>query len=132
MDAITKACARLDYARDCVMLDYMSTLPKHLAIMSPHLIDGGQLPCKIDIKYKWIPQRCIKCKILGRVVSMCPLLKKAGGGQVPVAVYEKKISQHLSLTRVRWQLIVMVSVLTRLLTLTLLVNRENEFQPHKI
>ncbi|KAL0455412.1 UNVERIFIED_CONTAM: hypothetical protein Slati_0880400 [Sesamum latifolium] len=29
-DSITKTCTRLDFARVCVMLDYSSTLPKHL------------------------------------------------------------------------------------------------------
>ncbi|KAK4384719.1 putative ribonuclease H protein [Sesamum angolense] len=38
-DGITKECSRLDYARVCVMLDYNSTLPKHLVVISPVLRD---------------------------------------------------------------------------------------------
>ncbi|KAL0283711.1 UNVERIFIED_CONTAM: hypothetical protein Sangu_2871400 [Sesamum angustifolium] len=36
-DKITTDCSRLDYARVCVMLDYNSTLPKHIVVMSPML-----------------------------------------------------------------------------------------------
>ncbi|KAL0310434.1 UNVERIFIED_CONTAM: hypothetical protein Scaly_2928700 [Sesamum calycinum] len=39
-DKITTDCSRLDYARVCVMLDYNSTLPKHLVVMHPMLRDG--------------------------------------------------------------------------------------------
>ncbi|KAL0295814.1 UNVERIFIED_CONTAM: hypothetical protein Scaly_3087100, partial [Sesamum calycinum] len=34
-DKITKTCSRLDFARVCVILDYNSTLPKHLVVISP-------------------------------------------------------------------------------------------------
>ncbi|KAL0294586.1 UNVERIFIED_CONTAM: hypothetical protein Sradi_6881300 [Sesamum radiatum] len=39
-DVITKACMRLDFARVCVMLDYHSTLPKHVIVISPR--DDGR------------------------------------------------------------------------------------------
>ncbi|KAL0308169.1 UNVERIFIED_CONTAM: Retrovirus-related Pol polyprotein from type-2 retrotransposable element R2DM, partial [Sesamum angustifolium] len=39
-DKITKNCSRIDYARICVMLDYNSTLPKHLIVMNPLMQEG--------------------------------------------------------------------------------------------
>ncbi|KAL0444844.1 UNVERIFIED_CONTAM: hypothetical protein Slati_2207100 [Sesamum latifolium] len=48
-DAITKACTRLDFARVCVMLDYHSTLPKHIVVMSPSE-DGLEIPCRVDVE----------------------------------------------------------------------------------
>ncbi|KAL2243447.1 UNVERIFIED_CONTAM: hypothetical protein Sindi_0462700 [Sesamum indicum] len=41
LDAITRACTRLDFARVCVMLDISSKLPKHIIMMSPDE-DGGE------------------------------------------------------------------------------------------
>ncbi|KAL0300289.1 UNVERIFIED_CONTAM: hypothetical protein Scaly_3051800, partial [Sesamum calycinum] len=56
-DGITKECSRLDYARVCVMLNYKSTLPKHLIVISPILRDGKEDPKRVDIEYEWLPQR---------------------------------------------------------------------------
>ncbi|KAK4381921.1 putative mitochondrial protein [Sesamum angolense] len=56
-DKITRQCLRLDFARMCVMLDYNSTLPKHLVVISPHLIDGKEIPIRVDVEYEWLPQR---------------------------------------------------------------------------
>ncbi|KAL2248510.1 UNVERIFIED_CONTAM: hypothetical protein Sindi_2703300 [Sesamum indicum] len=41
LDAITRACTRLDFARVCVMLDISSKLPKHIIMMTPDE-DGGE------------------------------------------------------------------------------------------
>ncbi|KAL0295049.1 UNVERIFIED_CONTAM: hypothetical protein Sradi_6854700 [Sesamum radiatum] len=71
-DKITKLCLRLDYARVCVMLDYHSTLPKHLVILSPNLREGHEVPLKVDIEYEWLPQRCTLCCSLGHKVANCP------------------------------------------------------------
>ncbi|KAL0445010.1 UNVERIFIED_CONTAM: hypothetical protein Slati_2223700 [Sesamum latifolium] len=40
-DSITTACTRLDFARVCVMLDYDSTLPKHIVVVTP-MVDGSE------------------------------------------------------------------------------------------
>ncbi|KAL0428128.1 UNVERIFIED_CONTAM: hypothetical protein Slati_2987600 [Sesamum latifolium] len=48
LDAIIKACRRLDFARVCVMLDFNSTLPKHLVVLVPR-DDGSETPCLVDI-----------------------------------------------------------------------------------
>ncbi|KAL0295718.1 UNVERIFIED_CONTAM: hypothetical protein Sangu_3187700 [Sesamum angustifolium] len=71
-DAVTKQCSRLDYARVCVMLDYNSTLPKHLVIISPLLRDGKEVPVRVDIEYEWLPQRCKDCQSLGHNAVSCP------------------------------------------------------------
>ncbi|KAL0444889.1 UNVERIFIED_CONTAM: hypothetical protein Slati_2211600 [Sesamum latifolium] len=61
-DVITKAGTRLDYARVCVLIDFSSTLPKHLIILAPDE-DGGEHPCCVDIdmngcrKNVWIVER---------------------------------------------------------------------------
>ncbi|KAL0299868.1 UNVERIFIED_CONTAM: hypothetical protein Sangu_3150700 [Sesamum angustifolium] len=56
-DGITKDCSRLDFARVCVMLDFNSTLPKHLVVISPVLRNGKEDPKRIDVEYEWLPQR---------------------------------------------------------------------------
>ncbi|KAL0290885.1 UNVERIFIED_CONTAM: hypothetical protein Sradi_7039600 [Sesamum radiatum] len=63
-DAITKACTRLDFARVCVMLDYHSTLLKHIVVMSPSE-DSLEIPCRVDVEYEWIPSKCTQCCSLG-------------------------------------------------------------------
>ncbi|KAL0282002.1 UNVERIFIED_CONTAM: hypothetical protein Sangu_2977300 [Sesamum angustifolium] len=54
-DGITKECSGLDYARVCVMLDYNSTLPKHLVVISPVLRNGREDPKRVDVEYEWLP-----------------------------------------------------------------------------
>ncbi|KAL0287522.1 UNVERIFIED_CONTAM: hypothetical protein Sradi_7123900 [Sesamum radiatum] len=54
LDAITRACTRLDFARVCVMLDIGSKLPKHIVIMIPRE-DGSEAACKVDVEYEWLP-----------------------------------------------------------------------------
>ncbi|KAL0309303.1 UNVERIFIED_CONTAM: hypothetical protein Sradi_5872600 [Sesamum radiatum] len=75
-DKITKNCSRIDYARVCVMLDYNSTLPKHLIVMNPLMQEGHEVPVKIDIEYEWLPQRCKTCCSLGHTARTCPDNKK--------------------------------------------------------
>ncbi|KAL0305370.1 UNVERIFIED_CONTAM: hypothetical protein Scaly_2987600 [Sesamum calycinum] len=71
-DGITRECSRLDFARVCVMLDYNSTLPKHLILISPFLRDGKEDPRRVDIEYEWLPLRCKNCCSLGHIASSCP------------------------------------------------------------
>ncbi|KAL0455390.1 UNVERIFIED_CONTAM: LINE-1 reverse transcriptase [Sesamum latifolium] len=54
LDAITKAGTRLNFARVCVMVDFNSTLPKHLVVMFSGE-DGGEQPFRVDIEYEWKP-----------------------------------------------------------------------------
>ncbi|KAL0287399.1 UNVERIFIED_CONTAM: hypothetical protein Scaly_2765900 [Sesamum calycinum] len=90
-DGITKECSRLDYARVCVMLNYKSTLPKHLIVISPILRDGKEDPKRVDIEYEWLPQRCKSCCSLGHVASTCPDSKKTSQGP-PITIFVKKQS----------------------------------------
>ncbi|KAL0282461.1 UNVERIFIED_CONTAM: hypothetical protein Sradi_7260100 [Sesamum radiatum] len=78
-----------DYARVCVMLDYNSTLPKHLVVMHPMLRDGKEFPTRIDVEYEWLPQRCKQCCSLGHIAQACPENKKVPHG-APVTVFVKK------------------------------------------
>ncbi|KAL0286242.1 UNVERIFIED_CONTAM: hypothetical protein Sangu_2741500 [Sesamum angustifolium] len=71
-DGITKDCSRLDFARVCVMLDFNSTLPKHLVVISPVLRNGKEDPKRIDVEYEWLPQRCKSCCSLGHGPANCP------------------------------------------------------------
>ncbi|KAL2252986.1 UNVERIFIED_CONTAM: hypothetical protein Sindi_0093300 [Sesamum indicum] len=73
-DAITRACTRLDFARVCVMLDVNSKMPKHIIIMTPDE-EGGEVPCKIDVQYEWLPPRCTNCMTLGHSVKECTVNK---------------------------------------------------------
>ncbi|KAL0444850.1 UNVERIFIED_CONTAM: hypothetical protein Slati_2207700 [Sesamum latifolium] len=86
-DAITKACTRLDFARVCVMLDYHSTLPKHIVVMSPSE-DGLEIPCRVDMEYEWIPSKCTQCCSLGHSTAVCPTNRKPS--KPPVKVYVSK------------------------------------------
>ncbi|KAL0294383.1 UNVERIFIED_CONTAM: hypothetical protein Sangu_3220100 [Sesamum angustifolium] len=88
-DTVTKQCSRLDYARVCVMLDYNSTLPKHLVIISPIPRDGKEVPVRVDIDYEWLPQRCKECQSLGHNANSCPDKKKLNFTK-PVEVYVQK------------------------------------------
>ncbi|KAL2226603.1 UNVERIFIED_CONTAM: hypothetical protein Sindi_2019000, partial [Sesamum indicum] len=53
-DTITRACTRLDFAHVCVMIDITHKLTKHIIVMVLKE-DGGEIPCKIDIEYEWLP-----------------------------------------------------------------------------
>ncbi|KAL0455510.1 UNVERIFIED_CONTAM: hypothetical protein Slati_0890200 [Sesamum latifolium] len=86
-DVITKACTSLDFACVCVMLDYNSTLPKHIVVMSPRE-DGIDIPCRVDIEYDWIPSKCTTCCSLGHSTSVCPTNRKPS--KPPVKVYVPK------------------------------------------
>ncbi|KAL2252823.1 UNVERIFIED_CONTAM: hypothetical protein Sindi_0077000 [Sesamum indicum] len=86
-DAITRACTRLDFARVCVMLDVTSNSPKHIIIMNPDE-DGGESPCKVDVEYEWLPQKCNSCMTLGHSAKDC-VLNKPKPVKPPIAVYAK-------------------------------------------
>ncbi|KAL2237709.1 UNVERIFIED_CONTAM: hypothetical protein Sindi_0962600 [Sesamum indicum] len=85
-DAITRACTRLDFARVCVMLDINAELPKHLVIMSP-TEEGGEIACKVDVEYEWLPPKCTTCMSLGHATKDCPSMKVP---KPPVNVYVQK------------------------------------------
>ncbi|KAL2235639.1 UNVERIFIED_CONTAM: hypothetical protein Sindi_1296100 [Sesamum indicum] len=73
-DAITRACTRLDFARVCVMLDVNSKVPKYIIIMTPDE-EEGELPCKIDVVYEWLPPRCTSCMTMGHSAKECTINK---------------------------------------------------------
>ncbi|KAK4383780.1 hypothetical protein Sango_2743400 [Sesamum angolense] len=91
LDAITRACTRLDFARVCVMLDISSKLPRHVIIMIP-LENGGESACKVDVEYEWLPSKCTSCHSLGHVTSACVLHKPP---KPAIAVYVQK-SKHVA------------------------------------
>ncbi|KAL0444841.1 UNVERIFIED_CONTAM: hypothetical protein Slati_2206800 [Sesamum latifolium] len=80
-DAITKTCTRLDFARVCVMVDFHSTLPRHLVVM----VVNSRI---CDIEYEWVPSKCLTCHSLGHSTAGCPSTKKTA--KPPVAVYVQK------------------------------------------
>ncbi|KAL2250083.1 UNVERIFIED_CONTAM: hypothetical protein Sindi_2482000 [Sesamum indicum] len=88
-DAIMRACTRLDFARVCVMLDVNSKMPKHIIIMTPDE-EGGELPCKIDVEYEWLPPRCTSCMTLGHSAKECTV-NKPKSIKPPVNVYVPKV-----------------------------------------
>ncbi|KAL0449165.1 UNVERIFIED_CONTAM: hypothetical protein Slati_1472900 [Sesamum latifolium] len=87
LDAITKACTRLNFARVCVMLDVSSTLPKHIVILAPTK-DGGEVPCRVDVEYEWIPPKCKECRFLGHRMADCT--NKPKSTKPLIAVYVKR------------------------------------------
>ncbi|KAL2235481.1 UNVERIFIED_CONTAM: hypothetical protein Sindi_1280300 [Sesamum indicum] len=88
-DAITRACTRLDFARVCVMLDVRSTLPKHIIIMTLDE-ERGEILCKIDVEYEWIPPKCTSCMTLGHSAKDCALNKPSKPIKPLVAIYVPK------------------------------------------
>ncbi|KAL0416856.1 UNVERIFIED_CONTAM: hypothetical protein Slati_3517500 [Sesamum latifolium] len=83
-DAITATCTRLNFAHVCVMLDISSMLPKQIVIMVPK-DDGGEVPCKIDVEYEWVPPKCVHCSSLGHSTAACPTSKPVT--KPPISVY---------------------------------------------
>ncbi|KAL2235707.1 UNVERIFIED_CONTAM: hypothetical protein Sindi_1302900 [Sesamum indicum] len=96
-DAITRACTRLDFARVCVMVDVTSNLPKHIIIMNPDE-DGGVSPCKVDVEYEWLPQKCNNCMTLGHSAKDC-VLNKPKPVKPPIVVYVPKVGTLQEPTR---------------------------------
>ncbi|KAL0416501.1 UNVERIFIED_CONTAM: hypothetical protein Slati_3482000 [Sesamum latifolium] len=99
-DAITKARTRLDFACICILLDISSKPPRHVIIMA-RKEDGGEVPCKVDVEYEWIPPKCVKCMCLGHSTGSCSMTKTTM--KLPVAVFvQKSIVNHdkLSSTKV--------------------------------
>ncbi|KAL2230765.1 UNVERIFIED_CONTAM: hypothetical protein Sindi_1670900 [Sesamum indicum] len=88
-DAITRACTRLYFARVCIMLDVNSKMPNHVIIMTPDE-EGGELPCKIDVEYEWLPPRCTSCMTLGHSAKECTV-NKPKSIMPPVNVYVPKV-----------------------------------------
>ncbi|XP_011075697.1 uncharacterized protein LOC105160128 [Sesamum indicum] len=84
-DAITRACTRLDFAHVCVMLDVSSKLPKHIIIMMPKE-EGGEITCKIDVEYEWLPPKCTSCMTLGHMAKVCAFTKPSNPAIPPVSV----------------------------------------------
>ncbi|KAL2240833.1 UNVERIFIED_CONTAM: hypothetical protein Sindi_0724500 [Sesamum indicum] len=80
-DAITRACTRLDFARVCVMLDVSSKLP-----MMPNE-EGGEIPCKIDVEYEWLPPKCKSCMTLGHTTKVCSFTKLSKPAKPLVSIY---------------------------------------------
>ncbi|KAL0378737.1 UNVERIFIED_CONTAM: hypothetical protein Sradi_3179200 [Sesamum radiatum] len=87
-DAITRACTRLDIARVCVMLDISSKLPKHILMAD----DGSEVPCKVDVKYEWVPPKCKQCLSLGHTAFACLVKKQTV--KPPVSVFCSKEEQQ--------------------------------------
>ncbi|KAK4381920.1 hypothetical protein Sango_2921200 [Sesamum angolense] len=97
-DGITKDCSRLDFARVCVMLDFNSTLPKHLVVISPVLRNGKEDPKRIDVEYEWLPQQCKNCCSLGHVSATCPAnMKKTIA--LPITIFVQKQTPQKDLTQ---------------------------------
>ncbi|KAL0381645.1 UNVERIFIED_CONTAM: hypothetical protein Sangu_0228800 [Sesamum angustifolium] len=86
LDAITRACTRLDFARVCVMLNVSSKLPKYIVIMMPNEL-GGKSACKVDVEYEWLPPKCTGCTSLGHITKECPLTKSV---KPAVSIYVRK------------------------------------------
>ncbi|KAK4384266.1 hypothetical protein Sango_3078000 [Sesamum angolense] len=89
-DAITRACTRLDFARECIMLNVSLKLPKHTVIMMPNEL-GGESACKVDVEYEWLPPKCTGCSSLSHSSKECPLSKPT---KPAVSIYVRKTVVH--------------------------------------
>ncbi|KAL2224653.1 UNVERIFIED_CONTAM: LINE-1 reverse transcriptase [Sesamum indicum] len=89
LDAITRTCTRLDFARVCVMIDATYNLNKHIIVRAPEE-DGGETPCKVDVEYEWLPPKCTTYMSLGHSAKDCALSKTHKPMKPPVNVYVPK------------------------------------------
>ncbi|KAL0379090.1 UNVERIFIED_CONTAM: hypothetical protein Sradi_3214500 [Sesamum radiatum] len=93
-DVITKVCTRLDFAHVCIMLEYNSTLPKHVVVMVPR-DDGNEALCRVDVEYEWIPAKCVLCCSLGHSTAQCLTTKKSTKPSVKVYVQKPVDPVHM-------------------------------------
>ncbi|KAL0339310.1 UNVERIFIED_CONTAM: hypothetical protein Sangu_1453100 [Sesamum angustifolium] len=70
-DANTVACTRLNLAHVYIVLDISLMLPERIVIMVSK-DDGGEVPCKIDVEYEWVPPKYVCCSSLGHWTTACP------------------------------------------------------------
>ncbi|KAL2247313.1 UNVERIFIED_CONTAM: hypothetical protein Sindi_2583600 [Sesamum indicum] len=61
----------------------------HIIIMTPDE-EGGELPCKVDVEYEWLPPRCTSCMTLGHSAKECTV-NKPKSIKPPVNVYVPKV-----------------------------------------
>ncbi|KAL2224844.1 UNVERIFIED_CONTAM: hypothetical protein Sindi_2938200 [Sesamum indicum] len=52
--------------------------------------DGGESPCKVDVEYEWLPQKCNSCMTLGHSAKEC-VLNKPKQAKAPITVYVPKV-----------------------------------------
>ncbi|KAL2237639.1 UNVERIFIED_CONTAM: hypothetical protein Sindi_0955600 [Sesamum indicum] len=52
--------------------------------------DGAESPCKIDVEYEWLPQKCQRCMTMGHSDKEC-ILNKPKPAKPPIAVYVPKM-----------------------------------------
>ncbi|XP_011074613.1 uncharacterized protein LOC105159300 [Sesamum indicum] len=64
-------------------------MPKHIIIMTPDE-EGGEVPCKVDVEYEWLPPRCTSCMTLGHSAKECTV-NKPKSIKPPVNVYVPKV-----------------------------------------
>ncbi|KAL2253048.1 UNVERIFIED_CONTAM: hypothetical protein Sindi_0099500 [Sesamum indicum] len=59
--------------------------------------DGGESPCKVDVEYEWLPQKCQRCMTMGHSNKEC-ILNKPKPAKPPIAVYVPKVGTLLEPT----------------------------------
>ncbi|XP_020555146.1 uncharacterized protein LOC110013305 [Sesamum indicum] len=79
------------------MVDVTSNLPKHIIIMNSDE-DGGESPCKVDVEYEWLPQKCKSCMTLGHSAKDC-VLNKPKPAKPLIATYVPKVGTLQEPTR---------------------------------
>ena len=67
MDRITENKQRLAFAKICVEVDALSTIPRVIEVRRRN---GGLV--NVTVEVPWWPQRCTKCCIFGHMDRNCP------------------------------------------------------------
>lgn len=66
-DEMTRKCKRMNYAKVCVEVNLESTLPTSFDLLCPN----GDVEV-VDVKYPWLPLKCMRCKAFGHSEAHCP------------------------------------------------------------
>ncbi|KAL0392714.1 UNVERIFIED_CONTAM: hypothetical protein Sradi_2494200 [Sesamum radiatum] len=56
--------------------------------------DGGDVPCRVDIEYEWVPLKCRTCNSLGHQTSQCPATKPSTKPPITLFVPRQKVENE--------------------------------------
>ncbi|KAL0319699.1 UNVERIFIED_CONTAM: hypothetical protein Sradi_5231400 [Sesamum radiatum] len=89
-------CMRLDFARVCAMLNISSKSAKTSRYYDTKG-GGGEIACKIDVEYEWVPPKCTSCMSLGHSIVACPTNKLVTKPRVSVYLHRPIIEKRKDL-----------------------------------
>ncbi|KAI8554240.1 hypothetical protein RHMOL_Rhmol05G0083100 [Rhododendron molle] len=80
-DEVTAKCKRMNFAKVCVEVNLDSSFPESIDLYCPN---GDTV--LVNIKYPWLPFKCMGCRIFGHSDAYCPVKPKSAPVVVPPVV----------------------------------------------